>query len=79
VELLNAEGGKRGLPQRPVCVFQLPSIATVGFLGPRMRLSLPSFRCDPSSFVSFKGADCHRFVASELCSGPNTAGAAFWL
>jgi hypothetical protein len=45
VALHNVDRGSRGLPQRPVAVFRLPAVATEGFLGPRLRLSLPSFRC----------------------------------
>jgi hypothetical protein len=44
VSLHNVDRGNRGLPQRPVAVFRLPAVATEGFLGPRLRLSLPSFR-----------------------------------
>jgi hypothetical protein len=44
VALSNVDRGARGLPQRPVAVFSLPSVAAGGFLGPRLRLSLPSFR-----------------------------------
>jgi hypothetical protein len=44
VALLNVDRGARGLPQRPVAVFSLPAVARSGFLGPLLRLSLPSFR-----------------------------------
>lgn len=43
VELRNLEKGRRGL-QLPVATFKLAPMRTEGFLGPRMRLSLPSFR-----------------------------------
>ncbi|KAF6253095.1 hypothetical protein COO60DRAFT_1703985 [Scenedesmus sp. NREL 46B-D3] len=43
VALLNVDRRSRGLPQRPVAVFRLPAVAASGFLGPRLRLSLPSF------------------------------------
>jgi hypothetical protein len=44
VEVRNLERGRRGLPRRPVAALQLPSgVRTSGFLGPRLRLSLPSF------------------------------------
>lgn len=45
VELCNVQPGRRGLQDRPVVLLQLPAVASAGFLGPRMRLSLPSFRC----------------------------------
>jgi hypothetical protein len=45
VELRNVQPGRRGLADRAVAVMQLPSVAAAGFMGPRMRLSLPSFRC----------------------------------
>jgi hypothetical protein len=43
VELRNCERGQRGLAT-PVATFLMPPLRTEGFLGPRMRLSLPSFR-----------------------------------
>ncbi|KAF8067121.1 NDX1 [Scenedesmus sp. PABB004] len=43
VALINVDRGRRGLPHRPVAVFQLPALPAGGFLGPRLRLSLPSF------------------------------------
>lgn len=42
VELHSAERGRRAL-QLPVATFLLPKVPVEGFLGPRMRLSLPSF------------------------------------
>jgi hypothetical protein len=44
VELRNVQPGRKGLPERAVALLQLPAVAAAGFLGPRMRLSLPSFR-----------------------------------
>jgi hypothetical protein len=43
VEMRSAERGRRALAA-PVATFKLPPLRTEGFLGPRMRLSLPSFR-----------------------------------
>ncbi|WIA32718.1 hypothetical protein OEZ86_005904 [Tetradesmus obliquus] len=43
VALHNVDRGRRALPGRPVAVLQLPAVARTGFLGPRLRLSLPSF------------------------------------
>jgi hypothetical protein len=51
VALRNTERGRRGLAA-PVATFLLPPLRTEGFLGPRMRLSLPSFRWGPR----FRGA-----------------------
>ncbi|GBF90992.1 hypothetical protein Rsub_03847 [Raphidocelis subcapitata] len=42
VELRSAERGRRAMAA-PVATFRLPAVATAGFLGPRLRLSLPSF------------------------------------
>ncbi|KAI8475831.1 MAG: hypothetical protein J3K34DRAFT_16564 [Monoraphidium minutum] len=42
IELRSAERGRRALPA-PVATFKLPPLRTEGFLGPRLRLSLPSF------------------------------------
>lgn len=44
VALRNVERGRRGLAAL-VATFKLAPMRVEGFLGPRMRLSLPSFRC----------------------------------
>lgn len=90
VALHNVDRGRRALPGRPVAVLQLPAVARTGFLGPRLRLSLPSFRwvagwvcvlhslCTQPHLVPQQHVLC--VAAAELCVlgcwGASAAGAA---
>ncbi len=44
IEVRSLEKGRRALDE-PVATFKVARMKTEGFLGPRLRLSLPSFRC----------------------------------